>query len=203
MLIDGTWWYAEADATFRQMASIPGASSTERNIGFMPMPKVDKEHLGKATYLNSWMTSINISAAIDKALIPCAKQFIRFMHTDVSLSEFTRITSGVRPFNYQLTKADEPLTSPYGKEVLRIHNMNTDDNPVILNPWSRNSLILNNLADFMINDQIFNCKVGNDSYTIVADAMLNYGVSGRAYYDGIANYYTQSFWNNSYSRYFN
>lgn len=120
MLIDGTWWYAEADATFRQMASIPGASSTERNIGFMPMPKVDKEHLGKATYLNSWMTSINISAAIDKALIPCAKQFIRFMHTDVSLSEFTRITSGVRPFNYQLTKADEPLTSPYGKEVLRI-----------------------------------------------------------------------------------
>ena len=202
MLVDGTWWYAEANATFKQMASIPGAASTERNIGFMPMPKVDKDHLGQATYMNNWMTSVNISAAIDNSKIPMAKQFIRFMHTDKSLSEFTRITSGVRPFSYTLTAEDEPLTSPYAKDVLSVHNNNTEENPTIVNPWSRNNLVLNNLADFMINDQIFNCKIGNESYNIVSDAIINYGITGKAYYNGITNYFSQAMWNNAYSRFF-
>ena len=202
MLIDGTWWYAEARATFKQMASIPGAASNERNIGFMPMPKVDKEHLGPATYINNWMTSVNVSAAIAESKIPMAKQFIRFMHTDRSLSEFTRITSGVRPFYYDVTTEDQPLTSPYAKDVMKVHNNNTIENPTIVNPWSRNNLVLNNLADFMINDQVFNCKIGNNSYNIVLNAMINYGVSAKDYYQGITNYYSQEMWNNAYSRYF-
>ena len=202
MTIEGTWWYSEANATFKQMASIPGASAIERNIGFMPMPKVDKDHLGPATYINNWMTSVNVSAAIDSAKIPMAKQFIRFMHTDKSLSEFTRITSGVRPFSYELTAEDEPLTSPYAKDVLKIHNNNTPENPTIVNPWSRNNLVLNNLADFMINDQIFNCKIGNDSYNMVSNAIIKYGISAKDYYYGITNYYSQAMWNNAYSRFF-
>ena len=202
MLIDGTWWYAEASSTFDQMASTPGGAANERNIGFMPMPKVDKEHLGPATYINNWITSVNISAAIDSSKIPMAKQFIRFMHTDQSLSEFTKITSGVRPFNYSLTAADEAVASPYAKEVLRVHNSNTEANPTIVNPWSRNNLVINNLEDFMLNDKIFSCKIGNDSYTIVSNAILNYGVSAKSYYYGIIDYFSQTMWNNSYSRYF-
>ena len=202
MLIDGTWWYAEASATFKQMASIPGASSIERNIGFMPLPKVDESRLATATYLNSWMTSVNISAAIPASKIPLAKQFIRFMHTDQSLSEFTRITSGVRPFSYSLTDEDEKQTSPYAREVLTVHNSNTAENPTIVNPWSRNNLVLNNLGDFMVNDQVFHSNVKNVGYTIVFNAMYKYGVSAKDYFGGLGAYYTQSFWENSYSRFF-
>lgn len=202
MLIDGSWWYSEASNTFKTLES-QGGGSLDRRIGFMPMPKVDENHLGSATYYNNWLTSVNIKSTIESSLIPCAKQFIRFMHSDESLSEFTKVTSGVRPYSYQLTAEDEPLTSYYGKQLLEIHNKNTKENPCIVNPWSTNSLIMNNLSSFMLSDSVFYSTVNNMDYNIIATAMVNHGVSGKDYFLGLAKYRDKSYWESNFSNYFN
>ena len=198
MLIDGSWWHAESSSVFKALESV-GAGALDRKIGFMPMPKVDENHLGPATYFNNWMTSINVRGNIEESKIPMAKAFIRFMHTDESLSEFTRITSGVRPFNYTLTQADEQLTSYYGKQLLDIHNKNTVDNPTIVNPWSDNNLVVNNLSSFMINDQMYNTGL----YNLVATAMMQHNVSAKDYFEGLSSYLNKNAWDTSFSKWFN
>ena len=48
MLMDGIWWENEATAAFERMANAyPGTSKTDRNFGFMPMPKPTQEQVGE------------------------------------------------------------------------------------------------------------------------------------------------------------
>lgn len=196
MIMDGSWWYSEAESVFTAMSSIPGAGKLERRIGFMPYPKATAADVGETTYLNSWMTSVNIRSNIDASKIPMAKAFIRFAHTNESLSSFTRITSGVRPYSYTLTETDAANTSYYGSTLLDIHN-----NQKVLNPWSENKLIINNLSQFMINTNTFNATVAGKSQSFVSSG-LEEGISAKDYFFGLSNYFNQSAWNMQFSKYF-
>ena len=195
ILLDSSWWYSGAEEIFKNMSSIPGATSLERNIGMMPMPKVDAAHLGEATYFDNWMSNVVVRKDIDSSKVPMIKQFIRFMHTEKSLSEFTRLTSAVRPFVYKLTEEDEAITSAFGKQILQIHK-----NSKIVHPWSKNDLVLNNLGAFMLNEGRYTSIVG-DSYNLVSNAMRN-GVTAKQYFEGFKKSFSKSNWNNSYSKYF-
>ncbi|MGI6714434.1 MAG: ABC transporter substrate-binding protein [Bacilli bacterium] len=206
MLIDGSWWHAEAKATFDYMQNTPGATALERHIGFMPMPKADISRLGKATYFNCWMTSINVRANIEPSKIPVAKQFLRYMHTDKSLSTFTRVTSNVRPFNYEITAEDEPQTTFYAKEMLRLHNADSVS-PTIVMPWSRNELILNNLSSFMINSTMYSSLVRGILNTIISISLIPNrsdipAVTAEEYFWGLSTYMNQARWEENYSNYF-
>lgn len=195
ILLDSSWWYSGAEETFKNMSSIPGGSSLERNIGMMPMPKVDSDHLGEATYFDNWMSNIVVRKGIDESKVPLVNQFIRFMHTDKSLSEFTRLTSAVRPFVYDLTTEDEALTSEFGKQMLSIHG-----NSKIVHPWSKNELVINNLGAFMLNESRYTTITGG-SFNIVSSALKD-GVTAKQYFEGFKKSFSQSNWNSSYSKYF-
>lgn len=196
ILLDSSWWYSGAEETFKNMSSIPGGASLERSIGMMPMPKVDADHLGEATYFDNWMTNVVVRKGIEESKVPMVNQFIRFMHTDVSLSKFTQLTSAVRPFVYELTQEDEANTSVFGKQMLSIHN-----NSKVVHPWSKNDLVINNLGAFMLNEGRYTTIVG-ESYNLVSNAMRS-GVSAKQYFEGFKKSFSQSNWNNTYSKYFN
>lgn len=196
ILLDGSWWHSGAEDVFATMSSIQGGSATERQFGWMPIPKVDNEHLGEATYFNNWMSNINVRGNVEKSQIPLIKQFIRFMHTDKSLSEFTRLTSSVRPFEYELTAEDEAITTEFGKQQLNIHM-----NSKVVNPWSKHPLMMNNYSAFMFNETAFTSIVGGSSNNIISLA-LRTGVSGKEYFEGFKKQYTEESWKNNYSKYF-
>lgn len=196
ILIDATWWYSGARETFEGMSNIPGASANERRFGIMPMPKVDENHLGEATYFNNWVTSINIRKGIEESKVDMAKQFVRFMHTDVSLSEFTRLTGAVRPFNYELTAEDEAIASTFAKQ-----NINIRKNAKVVNPWSTNALVQNNLSVFMRNDTMYTSIVGGNSYKLVSNAIRG-GVSAKDYFNGLATYMSKNNWEKNFSAWF-
>lgn len=196
LLIDGSWWYSGASTIFNEMSSLPGASATERKIGFMPLPKADASRLGEATYINNWPTSIHIKSTIESSKIDMAKQFVRFMHTDESLSEFTMITGGSRPYRYDIQESHEANVSHYGKEIMRLHNT-----AKIVNPWSTTPLVLDNLNAFMLNDSIYNTVAGGKSYKNVSTAFLA-GVSAKAYFEGL-DYNNKNAWDLAYSKYYN
>lgn len=192
MLLDGSWWYNEATPTFNQMASIPGASKSERQIGIMPLPKPTADDLGEACYANNWITEVVIKSTIDEAKIPLAKAFLRFLHTDVSLSEFTRIANGVRPFDYSLTEADAAEATYYANQLMYLHK-----NATVVNPWSTNPLVVNNLSLFSgIN--AFNAIIGKDSYISPATVLREGVITGRQYFEGLSAFWTETRWKNTF-----
>lgn len=197
ILMDSTWWYSGAEEIFKTMSTLQGGSSTERRFGFMPIPKVDADHFGEATYLNNWMTNIFARANVSTSQIPLIKQFMRFMHTDRSLSSFTRLTSSVRPFEYELTAEDEPLTSEFGKQNINIHR-----NAKVVNPWSTNKLMMDKYSDFTTNDTMYTTIISGSSYNLISNAIRG-GRTARQYFEGFRTQYSESNWNNNYSKYFN
>lgn len=196
ILLDGSWWHSGAEDVFATMSSIQGGSAQERRFGFMPLPKVDATHLGEATYFNNWMSNVNVRGNVETSKIPMIKQFIRYMHTDKSLSTFTRLTSAVRPFNYSLTESDEALTTTFGKQQLAIHVHNK-----IVSPWSRTPLMLNNYSAFVFNETAFTSIVNGASHNLIS-VSLRSGVSAKDYFEGFKKQYSQANWTNNYSRYF-
>ena len=196
MLMDGSWFYSEAESTFKALSSIPGGGKLDRKIGFMPFPKATVDDLGPTTYLNSWMTSVNIRSNISESKIPMAKAFIRFAHTNESLSAFTRITSGIRPYSYTLTESDAANSSYYANTLLEIHNTQK-----VLNPWSSNPLILSNLSQFMINTNTFNSTINGTGQSFVLSGLSD-GVSASDYFFGISKYYDKSSWDLQFKNYY-
>lgn len=188
MIAEGSWWYNEATPYFNAMSSIEGAGMKERRIGFMPFPKADSTRLGEATYMNTWITNIVINANTAASKLDCAKEFVKFIHTDKSLSAFTRDSNGVRPFNYELTEEDKVNTSYYAQQMMYIHNT-----AKVVNPWSTNTLMINNLSSFT---GAFISK----GYTNVVEGLRN--ISAEEYFQGLQDNWTKANWDNAYSRFF-
>lgn len=105
MLVEGTWWENEAEAVWSAMASTPGASKEERNIGFMPLPVMDESVAnGNRTILaNGKYTGAFIKASIPEEKIPLAKLFLQYTSTESALQDFTVTVGQGRNFNYDLT----------------------------------------------------------------------------------------------------
>lgn len=191
MLIDGSWWYNEATSTWNSMASIPGAGKTERRIGVMPIPKPSSEYLGRACYANNWITDVVVNANIAQSKVKLAKDFVRFIHTDESLSEFTKYANGVRPFDYDLTESDAENSSYYAKQLINLHK--TAD---VVDPWSTHPIMINNMSQF-VGLGAFNSIIGSKSYNIPTSAVRQ-GVSAKSYFEGLSAYWTATRWQNSF-----
>ncbi|MBQ8294939.1 MAG: hypothetical protein IJX87_00735 [Clostridia bacterium] len=197
MLAEGSWWYNEAKPTFDSNASIPGMGMNERRIGFMPMPKPTADYAGEATYTNTWITNIVINANTPASSLAAAKQFVRFIHTDWALSRFTTVANGIRPFDYQLTEEDAANASYFAKQALDIYQ-NSD----IVNPWSSNPLVYNNLASFVGN---YDSKAGGSTHTTVVEGLASLAKTSATpaldYFNGLSAYWTESNWNTTFATY--
>lgn len=190
MHIDGTWWFNEAVAVLDNMANIPGAGRTERNIALMPFPKPDDTMLGEFTYLNTYMTEVVIKKTIDPAKIDLAKEFIKFCHTNGALSEFTALTGTTRPYTYTIEEEDEDVITPYGRNLFDIHQ-----SAKTLSPYSSNDLFLRFPAASSIT---WETLVNNTPYTVVTTTMANEGITARNYFNGMARYMDETRWNSNY-----
>lgn len=127
MLIDGNWWEVEATSWFDENESSEN-SKLNRRFGFMPIPKVSKKQIGEDRVhitLNSSMTFINANTSDE--VMPLAKEFLKFCHSDEVLNIFTQTTSMMRPMNYTLTEETLAKTSTYGKQMYQLHQDANDD----------------------------------------------------------------------------
>ena len=122
MLADGCWWQSEADLTFSDVAAAYGsqASKENRRFGFMPMPKATQEQVGEGvTLLDALNAKVFINANVSNNAVQkdLAYKFIRFIHTDKSLSEFQGITNVPKAFDYELSAEDEAKLTYFGKSL--------------------------------------------------------------------------------------
>jgi len=121
MLLDGNWWEVEATTWFDENETSENAK-INRNFGFMPIPKPTKKEVGQdktLITLNNSMAFIN--ATTSEEILPLAKEFLKFCHTDEVMNIFSQTTSMMRPYNYELTDDTLSKMSTYGKEMYQLH----------------------------------------------------------------------------------
>lgn len=141
MLIDGCWWEGEATATFTAME----AQNTEtkkygkmdRNFRFIPFPKATDEKVGESVTLLETLRAygfVNANLANNEDLKKLATLFLQYCNTDISLKEFTEITSATKALEYEM---DTDKCTRLCKSILEMKNA---EGTAIVYPLSDNLL---------------------------------------------------------------
>ena len=111
-----------------------------RNFAFMPIPKVNEEELAKnnkQTLVSANDSFCFINAATKGAKLDVAKEFMRFLHTDMEMGRFTAKTSITRPMTYTIDSETEKTMSTYAKSLVDM-KMRSD----IVYPYSNSAVYL-------------------------------------------------------------
>lgn len=119
-LVDGGWWYNEAKVS-------------DRNIGILPLPKVDASHIGEPnTKVSDRSSLIFVSSETPAAVQPAAKAFVSFLQSDYAMELYTKYTNTFRAMDYTLSEDTLASMSTYGKSVYATRN--STDTTVL--PWT-------------------------------------------------------------------
>lgn len=147
ILAEGVWWENEANATFVQLETQKGESKMDRRFGYMPIPKVNAAAAGDQTMfsVNSSFGFINKNATN----MELAKEFMRFLHTDVEMSKFSAKTSIPRSLSYEVSEEDRATATNYGKSVIDMRSQSK-----VVYPFSSLDIVVNN-ASYFDNDNWF------------------------------------------------
>lgn len=118
MLVEGNWWENEANAVWTEMENTPGASKSERNIGFLPLPFLNESLVGtKRTLVDDTYSAVFIKSGIAEEKIPLAKLFVQFTSTEAELQQYTVTVGQPRNFVYELTDEQYEGLSTFQKSV--------------------------------------------------------------------------------------
>ena len=184
MLVDGAWWESEATDVFNDMCETNGEeySKTNRKYGWMPLPKAEKGD-GEITLVEDMYASVFVKSTIEEWKMPLAIDFLQFVHTDESLSEFTTTTNTPKALNYTMTDSDLAKLSEYGRSLLALKNRAN-----VVYPLATNSVFLNNqtlFKDFPENG-LYQSRVGSDRSNPVS-VFKDYGdtISAADYFSGL------------------
>lgn len=120
MMLEGTWWEEESADIFEGMSGYEGASRSERNFGFLPLPKPDKSYLGGSTLFDGNQSIVMVNANCDEVHAELAKKFIRYITTDANLQLFNELTGIGRDYDYTLTTAQYNKLSTFGQDIYNL-----------------------------------------------------------------------------------
>lgn len=191
ILIDGTWWQHESGNVFDALEKAFGsdASAKNRKFSVMPIPKVDKDHLGVYTIYEANFPMAFINANVETWKQPLAKAFMQFMHTDDSLVEFTKTTNTFRAFDYEMSADELETLTHWGRSLYNIHT--TAD---FVTPYAYNEIYLKNISLYADELNIWSTLVGTTPYNIPTTAIFNSKITANQYFDGLANHWTEAYW---------
>ena len=119
MMVEGTWWEEEANNTFEEMVNTYGseASRSERQFGFLPLPKPTEEYLGAPTLFDGNRAILVANANCNEVQADLAKKFIQYVSTDASLQLFNTITNIGRDYQYTLTETQQTQLTTFGQDI--------------------------------------------------------------------------------------
>lgn len=127
IILEGGYWENEAKDIFDDVVDAvqdPSFSRENRRFSYMPVPKfTGVEGLPDQTNDEQVLVSTLDSLIVVKPNSPqlqLAKDFIRFIHTNDSLSAFNSITGVTRAYKYDMSQADYDAMSYYQKSVYDI-----------------------------------------------------------------------------------
>ena len=192
MLVDGIWWQSEATATFNGMSKQYGEeySKENRNFAFMPLPKATREKANvnktngadakKLTLYDHIYSMCFVKGNIAEWKKPLALDFVKFVHTDESLVEFTTVTNAPKAFDYEMTDAQLTKLSPFGRSVIELQQKAD-----IVYPYSTSPLYVNRQSQFVAGASYRY----DERNQYPATYMREHGVTAAAYFSKMCSYY--------------
>ena len=160
----------------------------DRKFGFMPVPKVNAAAASDQTMFsqNSSFGFINKNCEN----MELAKEFMRFLHTDVEMSKFTAETSIPRSLDYEVTAEDRATASYFAQSVMDMRS-----NAKVVYPFSVTNLILKNPTIFE-NNAWFGTTYFKDNFMVKTNAFnafKNDQATALQYFNGMY-YYQFGIW---------
>lgn len=203
MFIDGNYWIEEAKTTntFENLVDEYNEEMalSNRRLAYMPLPKATEEQVGKSCIFDLLYSMSFINATIPANKVECAKTFLQYANTDESLTDYTVITGTTKALKYDIGEAYDDM-SFYGKSV-----WDYVKNSEVIYPYSQNNLYLGNQSQFMMFwPRMWWCKVNGANHEGCAAKIAESGqLTAKQAFDGLKDYYTESYWNSSYGNYIN
>lgn len=193
MLIDGSWWSAEAKNVFANMEVEYGEemSRTSRHFGIMPIPKATTEMVGQpATYKSTIRGAAFVSAYCPESKLKLAKEFLQYCFSNEGMKIYTSATDTPMPYNYNFASDAEKssflsnLTS-YGQQMWDNHEKDL----VVVAGLSNTDFYINNYSYFK-EDWDFRVAIDGYSGKYPFSAFYdNTKITPKQYFDGLYNYH--------------
>ena len=188
MLVDGVWWQQEATPTFTSMVDMKGEaySKDNRNFAFMPLPKANESKVNESatadkpyTLYDAQYSMAFMKSNVAEWKLPLAYDFLKFVHTQESLVEFTQVTDTTKALKYTLTDDEKKELSPFGKSLISMQ-----ENSNIVYPYSKNAVFLNNESVFRAS-AMYDISATSD---LPARAFKEKGTSVNSWFESMKNY---------------
>lgn len=204
MLIEGSWWYAEAHEALNASANAYPATGKNRDFSFMPLPvqlkgQVTEGNGKKNTLFDGLSSYCFISANIknNPAKVKLAKTFLQFLYTDAELRNFTKVTSNFKGVKYEVDEASFTSMSKFAGHMYEIRS-----NSNVVHPVSNSKIFVNAQTKFYYNldTSAYSSVIGKNSYRHPVTAFVK-GENAIDYFNGMK--VDQKTWVDSYGAYFN
>lgn len=184
MLIDGSYWENEAKSVFEDMVNGgygEAASRKSRRFAFMPYPKATADKVGEpTTFTDINYSTTFVNAVIDPQIIPLAKKFVRFLHTDREMREYTATTNTPKPFDFEMTQEYLDKMTHYGRSLYKLHSSGT-----IIYPSSENPFFAENQWLLTPTEMTWNSVVNRQGYGCPVLGLREPGVDAEGYFKGL------------------
>lgn len=195
MLIDGNWWQKEAESSFDALVAEKGDSESyyNRRFGMLPLPKATEAKVGEPYTIIEYASGDGfVNGNIAAFKIPLAKAFVQFLATNESLVDYLAANFVAMPFEIDVGDRIDEL-SPWAKSMLNINTFAT-----IATMYNKSKIFQNYSTDLWWSERLWTSKIGGTTYNQPSIAMINYGITARQYFEGLANNWTETVWKNKF-----
>ena len=183
ILVEGVWWENEASATFTEIENIRGEKKSDRNFGFLPIPKAPGKEAGDQTMFssNSSFGFINKNCSN----MELAKEFMRFLNSDAEMSKFSAKTSIPRSLNYTVSEGDKATATSFGKSLIAMR-----ESSKVVYPYSSLPLVINNSASFTEERWFLTSEVSGKTLNNPFNAFKDGTATAAQYFNGMYSYHS-------------
>lgn len=210
MMIEGNYWYQEANSALTALENKYGERGTNLNLRFMPLPAQEtgtvEDGKGKTAVVGDglkYYMVVNGNIKSDPVKCELAELFVQFCYEDASLQDTTLVSSVPIAVDYELETEQYNSACNYAQSVWDIYT-NAIENDAFCNTVSGSKIFMANWPSFGIhtNSTTFKSTIAYDTYSITYGnprAALKEGVTAKEYFLGLG--ISESTWNSNYNIY--
>lgn len=203
MIIEGSFWYNEAEAAFGRSVEYYQDAAKTRNFAWMPLPAqisgtVNESNGSEQFLLDESYSYVVINANIknNENLVNLAKTFVQYAYTDDNLREFTVSSGCFKGVQYEVTNEQYSGMNNFYKSLVDLRG----DGSNVVRPIADNQIYINAETSFrFMHCFSFGSVVNGREYSAAMHAIKG-GISAKDYFLGMKT--DQQTWNTLYSKYF-
>ena len=199
MFMESAYWEPEAAEYMNKMGQInPDWAWGKRNFKYMPFPQfVDVEGVEDQTndkttvYSSCPFSFVCINKAKTDAEKDIAKDFLKFVQSRECLAIYTKYTSCIRPYDFEMTPEEYSACTSLGKQF---YDMTKDENTEFTFFGARNEYLR---AQAVTWDFSWNWMTQNDVVNTSTSFFAFYSnptLTVDKYFNGLSAYWTQDKW---------